>query len=103
MASLSALSTEYVRYQVTASLSGNPYNPTTDVVSLAFPAVGVAPVTNDWHTGSWETIGSSYFARLLIGPANSGTVYAAGTYDAWVRITDSPEIPARKVGTLTIT
>ena len=101
MASLSALSLEYLRYQVTANVLGVPYTPTADTVQFAFPATGVAP--SSWFSGSWETVGgSTYFARCLVGPSGGVVTLAAGNYDVYIKITDSPEVPVRKVGTLTV-
>lgn len=96
--SLSSLSTEYLRYTVTATVNGIPYNPSGDTVSFAFPASGVSPST--WYTGSWEQVGTTYVARILIGPG--GQAISGGTYDVWIKVTDSPEIPVRKIDTLTI-
>ena len=102
MPTQSALSTEYLRYPVSAVVNGVAINPTTDVVQFAFPLTGVAPST--WLTGSWETVSSTYFARVLVGPTGGVFAPSAGvTYDVWVKITDAPEVPVRKVGTLTAT
>ena len=100
---LSSLSTDYVQCPVTASEAGTAINPTTLVVALAFTTVGTPPVSGDWKTGSWDTAPSGgYLAQLLVGPGAGGNVYAKGTYAAWVRITDNPEIPVQQVGTLQI-
>jgi hypothetical protein len=101
---LSALSLEYVRVPVSATANGSVVNVSADVVQMAFPASGIAPVVGDWKAASWETdathpTGPVYYARCLVGP--SGTVaLAAGTYDVWAKITDNPEVPARKAGVL---
>lgn len=100
MLTLSVLSTEYVKYEVTAAVLGITYQPTADVVQFAFPVVGANPTT--WFTGSWETIGAHYLARILIGPAGGATALAAGTYDVYCKIVDSPETVVRKVGQLTV-
>jgi hypothetical protein len=90
--SISDLSTVFVKAQVIATKNGATYNPTGDVVEVAFKLPGVDPAAPDWHAGSWETAGTTYFARLLVGPAG-GLVLAVGTYKMWIRITDAPEIP----------
>jgi hypothetical protein len=101
MAALAALATEYLRYQVTATVAGAVYTPTSDVVQFAFPVTGAQPST--WLSGSWETVGSNYFARVLVGPTGGVVTLTAGTtYDVWMKITDSPEIPVRLVGKLTV-
>ena len=101
MASISSLATEYVRYQITATIGGAAYTPTADTAQFAFVTSG-NPVT--WYAGSWETIGGQYFARVLVGPGVGGVVtLTAGTWNVWCKITDNPEIPVRLVGTLTVT
>jgi hypothetical protein len=101
MATLSALSTEYLRYQVTATVGGNSYNPTSDTIQFAFPLTGVTPVT--WYSGTWEAIAGSFYARILVGPSSGVISLASGSvYDVYIKITDSPEIPVRKVSTITV-
>jgi hypothetical protein len=106
MLAQSVLSLKYVAVPVFAKASGLAVNPTTDTVQMAFPAPDVDPVSGDWKTASWETDASAtptvYYARCLVGPG--GTVaLALGTFDIWIKITDSPEIPAERVGNLQIT
>jgi hypothetical protein len=102
----SALSTEYVRYQVTATINGLPYNPTSDVVSFAFLPVGATPAGGSWVVGSWESYTqygqAVYVARCLIGPSG-GHALTKGDYIVWIQIVDSPEEPVRVIGNLTIT
>ena len=96
---LSALSTEYVKVSVAAVVNGVTYNPTSDAVSMAFPARGAQPVSGDWKTGSWETISGTYYARCLVGPSPGLVQFTVGSiYDCWLKVTDSPEVPARRVG-----
>lgn len=100
---ISDLSTVFVRSRILATVSGAIYNPTADVVEVAFKAPGVDPAGPDWHAASWETAGTAYYARLLIGPAG-GFVLAVGTYIMWIRITDAPEVPVLEApGTVRIT
>ena len=96
---ISALSTEYLRFKVYATVLDAPYNPTSDTVQFAFPASG-NPVT--WYAGSWETIGDQYVARVLVGPTGGVVTLTAGTYSVFMKITDSPEVPVRNLGTLTV-
>lgn len=104
MQSIDSLSREYVLAAVTATNAGAPYNPTADVVEFAFTAQGAKPTT--WYTGSWDTTPipgtSSYNARCLIGPGGTTTL-TVGKWVVWLRITDSPEVPVRKTGLLTVT
>jgi hypothetical protein len=102
---LSALSLEYVRVPVSATLSGVATNPTTDTVQMAFPATGVDPVAGDWKAATWEPDTSVtpnvYYARCLVGPGGTVTL-AVGRWDVWLKVSDNPEIPARKAGLLQI-
>lgn len=100
----SALSLQYVQAQVSATAAGSPINPTGDVVQFAFPLDGAQPST--WYTGSWD--GTSprsngmYVAHCLVGPGGTVTL-TAGSYNVWVKVTDSPEVPVIDVGLLQIT
>jgi hypothetical protein len=98
---IASSSTEYVNVPVSATMAGTPYNPTGDLVYMAFVAGSAQPST--FYEGNWvTTVQGTYIARCLVGPANSGTVLAPGLYVVWVKITDSPEVPIRQAGTLQI-
>lgn len=97
---LSALSREYVRYWVKSRVAGVDYDPTGDTVQFSFPLAGTTPTS--WASGVWETVDDSYFALCLIGPSTPNAL-TAGEYDVYIKITDSPEIPVRKVDRLKIT
>jgi len=96
-----AASTEYVTATITAD-----HDITGDVIQVALPASGSAPA--NWinatvlgvvpGSGQWT---ATY--RLLIGPASGDVALEAGTYDWYCRITDTPEVPVRNVGTIKIT
>lgn len=102
---ISTTSLEYVRVQVDAIKNGAVYDPTTDVVAFAFLDRGKG---NDlsgasWLVGSWETSpAGTHYARCLIGPGGGVATLAAGAYSVWVKISDSPEIPIKKSGALTV-
>jgi hypothetical protein len=111
--SISVLTTEYIRVPVGLLDAGEPIDPSALPVQLAFPATDASPAT--WVTGSWEPDGPSsfamtsagvriplYSARTLVGPGPGGHPLPAGSYDVWVQITSSPEIPVRKVGVLEV-
>lgn len=90
---ISDLSTVFVKSRIVATKLGVTYDPTADLVEIAFKLPGVDPTGPDWHVGSWETVGTStFYARLLVGPAG-GLVLAPATYSMWIRVTDSPEVP----------
>jgi hypothetical protein len=100
---ISVLSTEYRRWPVAVSAAGAAVDPTTDPVALAFKADGSAPSSGDFVAAAWETEDSTHYARVLIGPAGTGTVtLAPATYRVWLRITDNPEVPVIPVDTLAV-
>jgi hypothetical protein len=103
--SQSVLSTQYLQVLVqVASISG--YSPVSDPVSFAFTDAGAYPPAgpSQWYTGSWVTWpGPQYWAQVLIGPANGGIALAAGAWQCWLRITDSPEVPVLQPVLLSIT
>ena len=103
---MSHLSTQYYLVPIAATRLGVAYNPTGDTVQFAFAATPTyVPQSGDWVNGSWDTSSASvlypYSAKCLIGPAGTITL-GIGTYIAYVKITDSPEIPAFVVGQLQI-
>jgi hypothetical protein len=104
---MSRLATMYYLVPVAATQAGVSYDPTGDTVQFAFmPQATQAPGSSDWVAGSWETVTSSvlypYNAKCLVGPAGTITL-GLGTYVAYVKITDHPEIPVLIAGYLEIT
>jgi hypothetical protein len=94
-------SLQYVKVPVAATVSGVAHDPTADTVKMAFTDPFTDPVSGDWKTATWETFGTTYYAKCLVGPG--GTIQlAAGTYKVWVKVTDSPEIPILPAGRVTI-
>jgi hypothetical protein len=98
-------SLEYVQVPVHAESSGAQINPTTDAVHMAFLPGSQAPEAGDWKSGSWDTDATTtpttYRAQCLVGPSGTVTL-TRGTYAVWVKITDSPEVPMRPVGSLKV-
>ena len=107
MAKQSILSTEWRKYEITAtSATGFPYNPTTTAtVDFAFRPAGHPPTTSgDWFAGSWETHAGPpvrYVARVLVGPR--GVTLDRGEWMVWIRITDGGEVVTRAVDTIQVT
>lgn len=94
-------SKEYVKATIAVD-----HDLTGKVIQVALPATGVAPST--WFTatvtslveaptGTWT---ATY--RIIVGPGGDVTL-TVGTYDWTVRVTDTPEIPVRKAGTIVAT
>lgn len=67
-------------------------------VEFAIVDDGEIPASGDWEDGLW--IGTS--AAVLIGPAGTITL-TPGTYDVYVRLTATPEIPVLESGSIHIT
>ena len=95
-----ATSTLYFWQQVQATrIDGTVINPTSDVVAIAFqpvPTFGPPsdPTSGQYNAAIWGTgPGPTYWAGILVGPANGGLVLAIGSYVAAVKITDNPEVP----------
>ena len=95
-----ATSTMYFWQQVEAALiNGTVINPTSDVVQMAavpVPTFGPPPdpTPGQLNPAIWGTgPGPTYWAGILIGPANGGLVLAIGSYVIAVKVTDSPEVP----------
>ncbi len=100
---MSVLSTQFFPVQISSVVSGAPYDPTNDTVQFAFVAKGVEPGSGDWNVGQWDdSSGPYYTAKVLVGPLNGGVSLGVGNYVAWCKITDNPEVPVIKVGTLEI-
>ena len=101
----SSISLEYLRSRVDAKEAGVQVDPTGNVVEWAFEQTRDAEPSS-WTAGSWETDNTGpdpvYYARILVGPAGDVTL-TDDVYWAWVRVTDSPEVPARQVGKVRIT
>lgn len=86
---LPATTVEYIRNEVTSTV-----DLTSDPVEVAIMTAGTAPGVSDWEDATWESGNIRY---LYDGTA------AAGTYDYWVRITATPEIPVRNTGIVILT
>lgn len=91
---VSSLSTVYVRVPV----YGDAADLSALTVEMAIIARGTLPVEADWKTATWL---DSNDAALLIGPSSSNII-AAGSYDVYVRVTDPPEVPVMKAGSLVV-
>lgn len=79
-------------------------DPTVDAVSMAFVPVGTEPAAGDYKVCSWftDTATGFHYAVALVGPAGTFAL-GRGVYQAWLKFTDNPEIPADPVAPITIT
>lgn len=91
---------EFYRVPITLTVDGSIIDPTALTVEFAVVAVAATPIEADWVVGDWEILGgSTYLARVLVGDETTDFPLLQGsTYDAWLRITDNPERPARLTG-----
>ena len=86
-------STQYIKVPVSVIRDGGAYDPTGDTVQMAFTTSGdTDPQDSDYLSALWETVGTTYYAKALIGPGINHTL-APNTYFIWVKITDNPEVP----------
>ena len=104
-----AVSTEPVQFQVSAQEDGGVYNPSSDPVYCAFVLVtgpNPSPDGATWNTASWEVDSGnpspSFWATILVGPANGGIVLTPGTYACFLKVTDDPAVPVKFAAYLTI-
>lgn len=102
---ISAASLEYVRVPVRGTTDGAVVDPTGSTVEMAFLRGAAAPGDSDWKTASWDTdTGTTpitYRAQCLVGDGGAVEL-VAGTYRVWVRVTDSPEVPVKAAGHITV-
>lgn len=96
-------SLEYIRVPVQATENGVVEDISTTTVTMAFLQEGSDPPTAAsaaWKTAGWETdtttTPDTYYARALVGPSPGVQQLSAGTWDVYVKITDSPEVVIRK-------
>ena len=99
MLAISALSTQYVQVPVTNTEGISPIN---DVVQFAFigpyatttQAADYPPTAaTTWITGSWLSGATTPTAQILVGPSGGAVTLVVGSYQVYIKITDSPEVP----------
>lgn len=94
-------STEPIQFAIKAiTAEGDGLDPTGDPVAVAFALITSPPVTFDPDTATWNMATWSvqpgnpdpvYWVNVLPGPG--GIPVAAGSYVAYVKITDNPAVP----------
>ncbi len=104
----SAQSLEYVAATVAATdvTNGVAVDPTIDSVSLAFLLSGDVPDVNttfvaaSWVTNSADPTAPIYIARVMTGPTGAYVPVAGTRVDVHVKVTDNPEAPVLRAGTI---
>lgn len=100
---ISVASTEYAKAVVRLREGGRYVNPTARTVKATLTAIDAKPDDDTtWSTASWETDGSRFVARVLVGPTGGVVNPAVGTYVLWFKITSSPEDVVMRSGPLVI-
>lgn len=97
-------STEYIYSTVTAD-----HDLTGKAIEVALPRVGVSPDT--WYSATVTGVAQTSTSpnrwtatyRLLVGPTGGALTLTSGSYDWTFRLTDSPEKPVRKTGSVVAT
>jgi hypothetical protein len=69
---------------------------TTYDIEMAIVQDGQDPASGDWKPAAWD----GNYAIVLVGPATSIPLTRGVTYEVWVRITATPEIPVLRPGFL---
>ncbi len=95
---IEALSTEYIHIPVTSD-----GDVTAAPVSIAIVARGTEPDSGDWQNAAWKPNTTPPQATVLIGPGTPFGLEQGSAYDVWVRVTESPEIPIRRAGSIYLT
>lgn len=91
---ISSLSKEYV-YSWIGGVDG------TEDVEVAFVQAD-EPAELDWNDADWANIApAGADARILIGPG--AVELTDGTWQMWVRVTTSAEVPVMRAGEIVIT
>lgn len=98
MTRLYAQSVEYVRIPVTAvNGAGTALNLSGDTVQVAATRSNASPTVADWRPAVWD----NGQARILIGGPDF--TLTPGDWNLFVKVTDNPELPVLRAGTLTVT
>lgn len=94
MLEIPSISKEYLHVPVTGQGDVDSF----PVEIAVIPNGQEEPAGGDWHTAQWD--GTD--AKILIGPGTDVEL-DDGTYQVWVRLTATPEVPAIHSGPLRIT
>jgi len=101
MLEISTASLIYVKVPLLANKSGITYDPSGDVVQMAFSTSEHLGANPTWYAATWEAIVGGQLARCLVGTGGA-VALAAGTYWVFVKVTDSPEAPVVMAGPIRV-
>lgn len=100
----SQLSSAPVIIPVKATVAGVNYDPTGDIVQVAFmPNAVQSPGDTDWQSAFWIASSSPLYpqsVQCVVGP--NGVQLGTGRYQVFIKISDDPETPVRFCGELAI-
>jgi hypothetical protein len=103
MITISRLTREYLFWGVET-----PDDLSTSTAEVAFMEDSVTlPGVSDWEPASLVSAHSGpepWAVRILVGPEHASAIPLTGgiDYQAWVRITDDPERPVRKISIIVV-
>jgi hypothetical protein len=99
---ISVLSTIYLYCDVSCVLSdGSNVDPTGGDVAFAFLPSGTRPTSGTtWTAGIWAETGAGFTAQVLFDPA--ALSLAPGDVDAYIQMTEPPELIVLPCGPLTL-
>jgi hypothetical protein len=95
--SISSLSCVYLPFFVRGATG-------IEQVEIAFTLPGVEPAPGNWNAAEWAANPAGErgaTAQILFGPGGT-TSRPEGTWQAWVRVTASPQLPALPAGLIKV-
>lgn len=82
--SVSRLDGQDLMMPITATRDGQPYDPTSDTISVAVLPTGIEPGTSDWHTARWVTLNGMHQVFFPAGPRAD-----TGLHKVWFKVPDA--------------
>jgi len=94
---ISTLTTEYLFWVITS-----PDNLVGNTCEVAFVEGSETPSAGDWNNADVVEKTEGQAARILVGPEGGELILSPGQYNVWIKITDNPEVPVRRVPTVLV-
>lgn len=92
-----AVSSQPVQQQVIPPAGVNPSNDPVFMAFVPVPSFGPPPDPSpgQFNAATWEVDSNptTYWASIMVGPANGGVVLAAGAYQIAVKVVDPAATP----------